>query len=811
MILISDASPILIFQDGEPSDSKPPLIMKLTPPTPKKHICNGCGKEFSRSDVLRRHIREMHEAHESMINICPECGICIKRKHHLARHIKQVHSKGCECKACGEMFGNKIELKEHISTAHDGYNCEKCNRNYTSKSGLKFHIAQEHEQKYPCPICGKSSGSSSSFNKHLASHTEGSDIKCPHCRYIFPNKDSFMAHRESCRMSRAYTCKQCGKDFPSKNSFQHHEATHFDGKFPCHICGIKFSFSTNLNRHIRTVHIAKAIDGEDVKSPDSSIDKGSSDPSLNLSEAGMIAQGMEETHNNSLNQIVEAIKLQVERRISAGYCGNGEVPGKQSIGTDAMDTDDSPSPQKPVVSVSTNQLTRQIATSSKDPSIQVIHHSTPTKQTTGVSEFAIVSSESQKRQDSGNIWIALHESGKSASNIVLSQPSAIYQGEKPLAQSITTTENVQVTPNVGKKTVPVTLSETLNRAPSATAESAAPATYRIISDQLLLKSTTAPSVPTYRVITGNADRSSLAKTTATVLPNIYTVMTSDPSRGKVTSILPSTYVAAASEQVQMTVQKPQSIVMTANPEQASVPLSYAVQRPVVTSVQKVSSETRSDLVAHMQKILPDPYSAVPSSLLQKVDSGSYGIVAGENSPQVYDIATTEDSNKDLDVDMYNVVVKDMSQSDQASTVEVQEAGLQVAQNTEVSDAHSMESGAAFQAPVESVSEEVQFTPAMTGQVQEDVEYTTVTTEPDLITSNPEPAPTVYPTESGDNAPTEYTLAPQSLQSNEKTKENNSSYTATASENVENLMQLSDTSQMNLAVDNPSEIETTVDS
>lgn len=793
--------------------------MKLTPPTPKKHICNGCGKEFSRSDVLRRHIREMHEAHESMINICPECGICIKRKHHLARHIKQVHSKGCECKACGEMFGNKIELKEHISTAHDGYNCEKCNRNYTSKSGLKFHIAQEHEQKYPCPICGKSSGSSSSFNKHLASHTEGSDIKCPHCRYIFPNKDTFMAHRESCRMSRAYTCNQCGKGFSSKNSFQHHEATHFDGKFPCHICGIKFSFSTNLNRHIRTVHVAKA-EGEDVKSPELSADKESSDQTGsvpenqktasagNLFESGVVVPGMDDTQNNSLNQIVEAIKLQVERRISSGYCGNGDIPGKQSVGTDAMEAAETTSPQKPVVSSSSNQLSREITTVSKNANIQVIHQPASTKPTsTGVQEFALVSNENSKGQDinSGNIWIALHESGKPARNIVMNQAANTYQTEKPQTGGISNSENVQV----AKKPVPVSHSEQIS---PAVAISNVPATYRIISDQVHLKSTPS-SVPTYRVIT--AERGAQPKSTATVLPNIYTVMTSDPSRAKATSLLPSTYVAATSEQVQVAVQKPQSIVMTAGQGQSSVPLTYTVQQPVpvVTSMQKVPSGSR-DLASYMQKVLPDSCSAMPSSLLQKVESGSYGIVTEEHSSQVYSIATTDDDSKNLDVTAYNVIVKEINDPVQPAAEVVPNAGLHAVQSSDITEADGIESGGASfsEATADPVQEDVQFTSELTTQVQEAVEYDTVTTDPDIISpANPDPASNSYPSQLGDSDGTDYTMVVDSLQTGEQPKGQHSSYTTEASENVENLMQLSDSSQMNLPVENPNEMETSVNS
>ncbi|XP_061175421.1 uncharacterized protein LOC133184383 [Saccostrea echinata] len=805
-------------QDGESPGPKPPLVMKLTPPTPKKHICNGCGKEFSRSDVLRRHIREMHETHESMINICPECGICIKRKHHLARHIKQVHSKGCECKACGEMFGNKVELKEHISTAHDGYNCEKCNRNYTSKSGLKFHIAQEHEQKYPCPICGKSSGSSSSFNKHLASHTEGADIKCPHCRYIFPNKDLFMAHRESCRISRAYTCSHCGKGFPSKNSFQHHEATHFDGKFPCHLCGIKFSFSTNLNRHIRTVHLAKT-ESEDSKQSDSSPDKTSLDQSGNLSEVEKtdnifesgVAGGMEECHNNSLNQIVEAIKLQVERRISAGYCGNGETAGKQSVGTDAMETDEGSTSQKSLESISSNQLARQLTSSEKEPSSHV-QQATSTKPAASsrVQEFALsgVSTETQKRPDGGNFWIALQDAtGKTAKNVILGQQNA-YQVDKMPTQVIASTENSSSTPaqvysSVGKKTLTNTFSEPLSQI-SGAPESSIPSTYHIISDQSLisqLKSTASPSVSSYRVIT--TDRAAQSKP---VLPNIYTVMTTDPTKAKATSILPSTYVAPTSEQLQLAAQKPQPIVIAAGQVQKSVPLTYTVQQPAATNVQKVPAGSQSELVSHIQKILPEAYSEVQAALLQKVQSGSFGLVTDENSAVAYSLPSSDDTNKDpTSVTAYNVVIKEAGATERTVVTEAGDslpaasnAGHHVTENPKISPGESTDTRIGFSGtPADPVQETVQFSPELTTQEQEAVQYDMVPSNPELMTSDPTPDP--YPSEVGDNSGTTYTVSTDSIQADEETKVEDTIYTDAATENVENLMQLSEPTQTNIAV------------
>lgn len=166
----------------------------------------------------------------------------------------------------------------------------------------------------------------------------------------------------------------------------------------------------------------------------------------------------------------------------------------------------------------------------------------------------------------------------------------------------------------------------------------------------------------------------------------------------------------------------------------------------------------------------------------------------------------------MDVAAYKVIVKEINEPVGPATEVVPNTGLHAVQSSEITEADVIESGGASfsEATADPVQEDVQFASELT--TQEAVEYDTVTTDPDIISpANPDPVSNSYPSQLGESDGTGYTMAVDSLQTGEQPKGQHSSYNTEASENVENLMQLSDSSQMNLPVENPNDIETSVNS
>ena len=82
------------------------------------HVCDECGRTFSKKSVLATHISTVHAGERP--HVCDECGKAFGEKGHLATHISTVHAgeRPHVCDECGKAFGEKGHLKKHIAAVH---------------------------------------------------------------------------------------------------------------------------------------------------------------------------------------------------------------------------------------------------------------------------------------------------------------------------------------------------------------------------------------------------------------------------------------------------------------------------------------------------------------------------------------------------------------------------------------------------------------------------------------------------------------------------------------------------------------------
>jgi len=280
--------------------------------TKKSYKCSYCGKEFSRSDHLNRHI-VTHTGQKQFQ--CDFCGKEFARKDKLKLHKSSAHNTSEEQKhfcSCGQEFINEYDFYDHkqenpdhtkinnsSSNPQNGIKKEtsedltQCgtNSNFRQIGGKKlvFKIKKVKGKKklkkknstYPCKYCDvvfqyAKDRKTHSLEVHwselkerglIFNHNNTVNIKNFHCD--FENCDRSFRHR--CekndhiaavhRGEKNYVCEICSKAFPYRKSLKiHMELKHNDGPMEnilCTQCGGVFPSKLKLQIHIDCAHKIK--------------------------------------------------------------------------------------------------------------------------------------------------------------------------------------------------------------------------------------------------------------------------------------------------------------------------------------------------------------------------------------------------------------------------------------------------------------------------------------------------------------------------------------------------------------------------
>lgn len=296
------------------TEFKEPIEVKLpniSDGNKKSYKCNFCGKEFSRSDHLNRHI-VTHTGQKQFQ--CDFCGKEFARKDKLKLHKSSAHNTTEEQKhycSCGMEFINEYDFYDHKQENPEHKKIENVqtsikqessddptqfqyslNSNFREVNGKKlvFKVKKKLKGKkkmkkknssYPCKYCDvifpyAKDRKTHSLEVHwselkerglIFNHNNTVNIKNFHCD--FENCDRAFRHR--CekndhiaavhRGEKNYVCEICSKAFPYRKSLKiHMELKHNEGPIEnilCTLCGGVFPSKLKLQIHIDCAHKIK--------------------------------------------------------------------------------------------------------------------------------------------------------------------------------------------------------------------------------------------------------------------------------------------------------------------------------------------------------------------------------------------------------------------------------------------------------------------------------------------------------------------------------------------------------------------------
>ena len=202
-------------------------------------------------------------------------GICLVDK----KVTKKRKPGVIACKICNKLLCDYTGVHNHVVRRHSRrkniseyleelkrlkvVQCEICKIEFSDSLKLRQHMDIKHGKTEPvqCRECGKSFKNMQSWRSHVRAMHQSDQGKinvCHLCPASFRAVSNLNQHIKQIHLKkREFTCKICSKKFFNKPLLKRHLRTHGldeSKRVFCEICNKSFLFEFNLKRHRESVH-----------------------------------------------------------------------------------------------------------------------------------------------------------------------------------------------------------------------------------------------------------------------------------------------------------------------------------------------------------------------------------------------------------------------------------------------------------------------------------------------------------------------------------------------------------------------------
>ena len=203
-----------------------------------------CGKRFNSTRSYKDHYRQNHIPQQ------------------MKEHQDKVTSKSPNkhvCEECGKIFTKLQAFKQHQYThgpkEQYPYQCDECDKAFINQGTFNEHkLRHAGIKKFECPQCGVKKTTKKELKSHMNSHTRERKYPCPNCPMIFYRSSNRRIHVDVVHQGiRRFVCRYCDQTFGKGDNLKNHELLHTGEKpHACTECGKRFVQRVSLRSHMKT-------------------------------------------------------------------------------------------------------------------------------------------------------------------------------------------------------------------------------------------------------------------------------------------------------------------------------------------------------------------------------------------------------------------------------------------------------------------------------------------------------------------------------------------------------------------------------